>query len=95
MSEDVLDFDVLVLSEGEALEPPSPERLEEVRRWFETRDARCEPTTFGLACRAPISKLTEIVGGPPEAGVELPIPDELAGLVTQISIPKRPTFFSP
>ena len=66
----------------------------EVRRWFEAQDVRCELTTFGLACHAPTSKLTEIVGNAPEAGDELPIPDELAGLVTQISIPKRPTFFS-
>ncbi|MBT5773112.1 MAG: hypothetical protein HOH95_01935 [Dehalococcoidia bacterium] len=94
MSLETMNFDVLVLSDDDPLEPPPPARIGEVRRWFRWFGISCEPTTFGLACRATRSELVSMFGESIEFGREVAIPAELGGLVSQITVAPPPTMLS-
>ena len=84
---------------------PSAGTIQRCRRWLEGQGIVCHPTTFGLACTAPMQLFSAVFGveliatdpgpgRPPfEMSGEVQLPEEIAEIVEQVSIGAAPELF--
>jgi hypothetical protein len=78
---------------------PSPANVESCVRWLGRHGAECHRTGFGVAGEMPVRAFEKLfhvkLGGDksPASGPPIPIPEEIASYVDQITVTPRPEMF--
>jgi hypothetical protein len=114
MADPLVNFDVLLRSKGTGHVPttenianfrPEPEAVHKCSRWLRARGVKVHPTTFSLACSAPVAvfeslfevKLAAIapVPGRPPWRVDgvIRVPKEIAAFIEDVVLTPNPELF--